>query len=347
MYTIVLDTTDKTLVASMSGAPATTNPDFVAAWGDDDGSSFVEGGSDGTLNGASNVTLVDAPAGSTRRIIKTVTIQNRDTAPVTVTISYDDSGTLRQIAVVALQVGDVWSTEGTFDHNGNFKGIGSMGGTGPTGVTGSTGPTGATGPTGVTGSTGPTGPTGVTGSTGPTGATGATGPSTITIGTTTIASGTTTRVLFDNAGVVGEYQITGIGKVVMDTSPTISAPTMTTVIETGIGTADLLVPNNHAVTVTSNAGTASASFLLNTFTNSSAAAMTITLPTSGPTPKDGQFLEVRTYDFSGVAQNITWVNTENSTSTPSATSNGSTTLPRSDLFQWNAATSKWRCVGSV
>jgi hypothetical protein len=48
------------------------------------------------------------------------------------------------------------------------------------------------------------------------------GGSGITIGTTTITSGTDTRVLFDNAGVVGEYIITGTGNVVMSASPTLT-----------------------------------------------------------------------------------------------------------------------------
>jgi hypothetical protein len=40
------------------------------------------------------------------------------------------------------------------------------------------------------------------------------------VGTTSITNGTTTRVLFDNAGVLGEYIITGTGDVVMSNSPT-------------------------------------------------------------------------------------------------------------------------------
>lgn len=44
----------------------------------------------------------------------------------------------------------------------------------------------------------------------------------LTVGTSTIASGTTTRVLFDNAGVLGEYVITGTGNVVMSASPTLT-----------------------------------------------------------------------------------------------------------------------------
>ena len=43
----------------------------------------------------------------------------------------------------------------------------------------------------------------------------------LTIGTTTITSGTTTKVLYDNAGILGEYTITGTaGSVVLSTSPT-------------------------------------------------------------------------------------------------------------------------------
>jgi hypothetical protein len=44
----------------------------------------------------------------------------------------------------------------------------------------------------------------------------------ITIGTTTITSGTNTRVLYNNAGVVGEYTITGTGNVVMSAAPTLT-----------------------------------------------------------------------------------------------------------------------------
>lgn len=45
----------------------------------------------------------------------------------------------------------------------------------------------------------------------------------LTVGTTTISSGTTTRILYDNAGVLGEYTITGTGTTaVMQTSPQIN-----------------------------------------------------------------------------------------------------------------------------
>ena len=121
MGILVLDATTKSIVVAMSGAAATTNPDFTAAWADDTGSAFTEGASDGALNGTSSVTLVAAPASSTRRVIKNITIENKDTAAVTVTISYDNNGTLRTIAKVTLNVGDTWTTDGTFDTNGSFK----------------------------------------------------------------------------------------------------------------------------------------------------------------------------------------------------------------------------------
>lgn len=105
----------------MSGAAATTNPDFTAAWADNTGSAFTEGATDGALNGTNSVTLVAAPASSTRRAIKTITIQNRDTAAVTVTVSYNNNSTLRAIAKVTLQVGDTWTTDGSFDTNGSLK----------------------------------------------------------------------------------------------------------------------------------------------------------------------------------------------------------------------------------
>lgn len=56
----------------------------------------------------------------------------------------------------------------------------------------------------------------------------ATGGSGITIGTTTITSGTDTRVLYNNAGVVGEYTISGTGSVAMTNSPTFVTPALGT-----------------------------------------------------------------------------------------------------------------------
>jgi hypothetical protein len=123
MGTLVLDATTKTIQAVMSGAAATSNPEYTVAYADSTSSSLTEGASDGALNGTSGVTIASAPAASTRRVIKWITIQNKDTASVTVTITYNNSSgsTSRQIAKVTLASNDTWTTDGTFDSTGSLK----------------------------------------------------------------------------------------------------------------------------------------------------------------------------------------------------------------------------------
>lgn len=121
MSSIVLDSTLKTIKVSMSGAAATTNPDFTASYADNNGTTFTEGANDGALSGASDVTVVAAPASGYRRTIKSIFIENKDTAAVTITVKYDNNGTQRNIAKVTLNVGDTWSTDGTFDTYGSLK----------------------------------------------------------------------------------------------------------------------------------------------------------------------------------------------------------------------------------
>lgn len=114
---------------------------------------------------------------------------------------------------------------------------------------------------------------------------------------------------------------------------------------TGTQTFAQTVQTVQAITVSSNAGTADVTHGNQKFTNSSAATMTITLATASAV--DGQLKIIRIYDFSAVAQSISWVNTENSVVTAPATSNGSTTLPLTAGFQFNGATSLWRCIASA
>jgi hypothetical protein len=121
MALLILDATTKSIEVAMSGAAATTNPDFTAAWADDTGSAFTEGSTDGALNGTSAVTLVAAPTASTRRVVKSITIENKDTANVTITVSYNNNATLRTVAKVTLVPGDTWTLNGTFDTNGALK----------------------------------------------------------------------------------------------------------------------------------------------------------------------------------------------------------------------------------
>ena len=150
----------------MAGAPATTNPSFVTAYSDDNGTTFIEGSSDGQLNGTTQVTMVAAPAASTRRLIKSIFIENNDTAPVTITVTLNNGGTLRNIQKVTLAVGDNWSTDGVIDSNGNFKQLGASGFSGFSGASGISGWSGFSGAVGTSGFSGFSGAVGASGTSG-------------------------------------------------------------------------------------------------------------------------------------------------------------------------------------
>jgi hypothetical protein len=196
MGTLVLDTTTKTIKVAMSGAAATSNPEFTVAYADSTSSSLTEGALDGALNGTSDVTVVSAPASSTRRVIKWITIENKDTAAVTLTVKYDNNGTQRIIANVTLAVGDTWTTDGTFSNTGALKTALSGVGSGTvTSVALSGGTTGLT----VSGS-----------------------PIT-TSGTITLAG----TLVVANGGT-GVTTSTGSGSVVLSTSPTLTTPVLGT-----------------------------------------------------------------------------------------------------------------------
>jgi len=121
MKTLVLDGTAISIQVAMSTSAATTNPTFVSTYADNAGSGITEGATDGVLNGSTDVTVVPAPTGSNRRVVKDITIYNGDTAAVTIFVKYDNNATQRTIAKVTLAVGDTWTTDGTFDANGNLK----------------------------------------------------------------------------------------------------------------------------------------------------------------------------------------------------------------------------------
>lgn len=121
MKTLVLNGTTISIKIAMSTSAATTNPTFVTTYADNSGSGITEGANSGALNGSTDVTVVSAPTGTNRRVIKDITIYNGDTAAVTIFIKYDNNGTQRTLAKVTLAVGDTWTTDGAFDSNGQLK----------------------------------------------------------------------------------------------------------------------------------------------------------------------------------------------------------------------------------
>lgn len=151
-------------------------------------------------------------------------------------------------------------------------------------------------------------------------------------------TGTASSIVFKAPVAVGS----GTGAQTATTALTLTGTTATF---TGQVTAPNNLNTNNAITAVANAATVPITSKINTVTNNSAAGLTITLTTSGAI--DGQITCVRILDFSAVAQTLTFVNTENSDVSVPATSNGSTTLPRTVLFQYNSATSKHRCIANV
>lgn len=234
---------------------------------------------------------------------------------------------------------------------------GACGVSGVSGISGVTGVPGACGVSGIAGTNGACGVSGVAGACGVSGTAGSAGA----CGVSGVAGACGVSGTAGSAGACGVSGVSGVPGAVssvansdgtLTVSPTTGAVVASIALShantwSGEQTFGLIAPNavlpaNNAVSVTSNAGTCSVSYYMNTFTNSSAGTMAITIATSGAT--DGQPMMVRIYDFSGVAETIGWTNTENSGVSAPLTSNGSTTLPLTVGFVFNSQTTKWRCV---
>ncbi len=93
---IILDSTSKSIVVVLAGAVATAQPIFTVSYADTDGTLFTEMANDGLLNGATEVELVAAPAAGHRRLVRTITIFNDDTADVTFTLSIKNGANVRK-----------------------------------------------------------------------------------------------------------------------------------------------------------------------------------------------------------------------------------------------------------
>ena len=108
--TIVLDSTTKSIsafAASVSGAAI----DYIATWADSTSSTFVEGESDGQLTSSTPVTIVAAPAASTRRVIKTINLYNAGAYSETVTLTLVNGANTRVIVKVNIAPGVTWTSD--------------------------------------------------------------------------------------------------------------------------------------------------------------------------------------------------------------------------------------------
>ena len=158
--------------------------DVHASWADHTTTAFTPGSTNTAITTAATTDVVAAPAASTQRQLKALTIRNKHaTDSNAITIQHVGTVTV-ELFKYTLAVGEVITfVDGVgfrvFDSTGNVK---SVGATGPAGATGGQGPTGPavflTGEDGADGEPGKPGTDGATGSTGNTGAQGPLGPAT-------------------------------------------------------------------------------------------------------------------------------------------------------------------------
>lgn len=103
---IVLAATTSSLEIDLAGAITTSNLPVVSTFVDWDGTDYTPGATTTASNGTTAVTIVAAPAASTQRQVKLITVYNLDTVAATVTLQYNDNGTLRTLVKVALETGE-------------------------------------------------------------------------------------------------------------------------------------------------------------------------------------------------------------------------------------------------
>ena len=97
---MILDNTSKTIQIVLGEAMTTTQPEYTTAYEDINvaGGTFVAGATDGSLNGVALVTVIAAPASSTQRRVKEISVYNSDTVNHAVTVQYYD-GTNTELIV--------------------------------------------------------------------------------------------------------------------------------------------------------------------------------------------------------------------------------------------------------
>lgn len=101
---IILDATTKSLEMSTS---STSSTDFYVSWADITTSAFTPGETDGNITTATTTTIVAAPASSTQRQIKYISVVNKGTATQNIIIKLDVSGTERQLTgTISLLAGE-------------------------------------------------------------------------------------------------------------------------------------------------------------------------------------------------------------------------------------------------
>ncbi len=125
---MILDSTTKKIQVVLAAAIATTNPVVIASYADMSATALVGGNNIVNANGTTAVDVVAAPAASTQRQLKFMTVYNADTAAVTVTVQLNNGGTISPAVKVTLPSGYTlnFTPEGwrVTDTNGSFVSTG-------------------------------------------------------------------------------------------------------------------------------------------------------------------------------------------------------------------------------
>jgi hypothetical protein len=100
---MLLDAATKSLELLLAGAVTTNQLPVVAFYIDHTSTAATPGESDTQSNGATAVAIVAAPAASTQRQVKSISIFNADTVAATVTVRLNNNSTYRSIVKQILQ----------------------------------------------------------------------------------------------------------------------------------------------------------------------------------------------------------------------------------------------------
>jgi len=103
---IILQNITDSLQFKLNGSVATNQLPFVCHYVDSTSTTYSPLRTTGLSNDATAVTLASSPGASTTRTIKTLSIQNKDTASAIVSVLFNDNGTLYNIIVATLSSGD-------------------------------------------------------------------------------------------------------------------------------------------------------------------------------------------------------------------------------------------------
>jgi hypothetical protein len=110
MKTLILDTTNKSLVATLGEAHTTASVTFTVHDGLVTSSGMTEENTITASNGVSEVTLCSAPSSGQRKLIRNITVYNSDTVTHSFYIKVKDTATLYGVIKVTLLAGESWSS---------------------------------------------------------------------------------------------------------------------------------------------------------------------------------------------------------------------------------------------